>query len=56
MEYITLNNGVKMPILWYGTDQTPPRMKENFASSEFDLEVDEMLEIEQLEIVKSLFG
>ena len=28
MEYITLNNGVKMPILGYGTYQTPPRITE----------------------------
>ena len=33
-----------------------PRMKENFAALDFDLEADEMLEIEQLEIGKSLFG
>ncbi len=32
------------------------RMKENFASLEFDLEANEMREIEQLEIGKSLFG
>lgn len=32
------------------------RMKENFASLEFDLEAEEMREIEQLEIGKSLFG
>ena len=24
MEYVTLNNGVKMPILGYGVYQTPP--------------------------------
>ena len=28
MEYITLNNGVKMPILGYGTYQTSPRITE----------------------------
>lgn len=28
VEYITLNNGVKMPILGYGTYQTPPRITE----------------------------
>lgn len=28
MEYITLNNGVKMPILGYGTYQTPSRITE----------------------------
>ena len=28
MEYITLNNGVKMPILGYGTYQTPARITE----------------------------
>ena len=28
MEYITLNNGVEMPILGYGTYQTPPRITE----------------------------
>ena len=32
------------------------RMKENFAALDFDLESDEMREIEQLEIGKSLFG
>ena len=32
------------------------RMKENFAALDFDLEADEMREIEQLEIGKSLFG
>ena len=32
------------------------RMKENFATLDFDLEADEMREIEQLEIGKSLFG
>ena len=32
------------------------RMKENFEALNFDLEVDEMREIEQLEIGKSLFG
>jgi 2,5-diketo-D-gluconate reductase A len=32
------------------------RMKENFTALEFDLEADEMQEIEQLEIGKSLFG
>ena len=32
------------------------RMKENFESQNFDLEADEMREIEQLEIGKSLFG
>lgn len=33
-----------------------PRMKENFAALDFDLEAEEMREIEQLEIGKSLFG
>ena len=28
MEYVTLNNGVEMPILGYGTYQTPPRITE----------------------------
>ena len=28
MEHITLNNGVKMPILGYGTYQTPARITE----------------------------
>ena len=28
MEYIILNNGVKMPVLGYGTYQTPPRITE----------------------------
>lgn len=28
MEYVTLNNGVKMPMLGYGTYQTPPRITE----------------------------
>lgn len=28
MEYVTLNNGVKMPQIGYGTYQTPPRMTE----------------------------
>ena len=32
-----------------------PRMKENFAAPDFDLEADEMRKIEQLEIGKSLF-
>ena len=32
------------------------RMKENFATLDFDLEADEMRKIEQLEIGKSLFG
>ena len=32
------------------------RMKENFASLDFDLEAEEMREIEQLEIGRSLFG
>ena len=32
------------------------RMEENFAALDFDLEADEMREIEQLEIGKSLFG
>jgi len=31
-------------------------MEENFAALDFDLEADEMREIEQLEIGKSLFG
>ncbi|MCM1498720.1 MAG: aldo/keto reductase, partial [Clostridium sp.] len=34
----------------------PEHMKENLAVLDFDLEVDEMREIEQLEIGKSLFG
>ncbi len=33
-----------------------PRMEENFAALDFDLEADEMWKIEQLEIGKSLFG
>lgn len=28
MEHITLNNGVEMPVLGYGTYQTPPRITE----------------------------
>ena len=28
VEYITLNNGVEMPILGYGTYQTPSRITE----------------------------
>ena len=28
MEYVTLNNGVEMPILGYGTYQTPPGITE----------------------------
>ena len=28
MDYITLNNGMEMPILGYGTYQTPPRLTE----------------------------
>lgn len=32
MEYITFNNGVKMPILGYGTYQTPPRITERCVS------------------------
>lgn len=32
------------------------RMEENFAALDFALEADEMREIEQLEIGKSLFG
>lgn len=32
------------------------RMEENFAALDFDPEADEMREIEQLEIGKSLFG
>ena len=32
------------------------RMQENFAALDFDLEAEEMREIEQLEIGKSLFG
>ena len=28
MKYITLNNGVKMPVLGYGTYQTPSSMTE----------------------------
>lgn len=28
VEYITLNNGVEMPVLGYGTYQTPPRITE----------------------------
>ena len=26
MEFVTLNNGVEMPVLGYGTYQTPPRI------------------------------
>ena len=32
------------------------RMEENFAALSFDLDADEMREIEQLEIGRSLFG
>ena len=32
------------------------RMRENFETLDFDLEADEMREIEQLEIGRSLFG
>ncbi len=32
MESITLNNGVKMPVLGYGTYQTPPRITERCVS------------------------
>ncbi len=32
MEYVTLNNGVKMPILGYGTYRTPPRITEQCVS------------------------
>lgn len=28
MEYVTLNNGVKMPMLGYGVYQTPPEQTE----------------------------
>ena len=28
MEYVTLNNGVKMPVLGYGVYQTPPEQTE----------------------------
>lgn len=28
MEHIILNNGVEMPVLGYGTYQTPPRITE----------------------------
>ena len=28
MEYVTLNNGVKMPMLGYGVYQTPPEETE----------------------------
>ncbi len=28
MEYITLNNGVKMPVIGYGTYQTPASITE----------------------------
>lgn len=28
MEHITLNNGVEIPVLGYGTYQTPPRITE----------------------------
>lgn len=34
MEYVTLNNGVEMPILGYGTFQTPPKVtEENVATA-----------------------
>lgn len=29
MEYVTLNNGVKMPMLGYGVFQTPPEETEH---------------------------
>ncbi len=32
MEHITLNNGVEMPILGYGTYQTPPGITERCVS------------------------
>ena len=57
MEYVTLNNGVKMPVLGYGTYQTPSdRMKENFEVLNFELTSEEIQGIEGLEIGKSLFG
>ncbi|MCM1400102.1 MAG: aldo/keto reductase [Clostridium sp.] len=37
MEYITLNNDVKMPILGYGTYQTPPRITEKCVTDAINL-------------------
>lgn len=37
MEYVTLNNGVKMPILGYGVYQTPPADTESCVSSAIKL-------------------
>lgn len=37
MEYVTLNNGVRMPVLGYGTYQTPPDITEKCVSEAISL-------------------
>lgn len=37
MEYIPLNNGLKMPILGYGTYQISPRMTEQWVTKTLDV-------------------
>ena len=51
MEYVTLNNGIKMPKLGYGVYQTPPEDTKRC----FTLTVDDMAKIEALDGGESLF-
>ena len=37
MDYITLNNGVKMPLLGYGTYQTPSRITESYVTDALNI-------------------
>ncbi len=37
MQFVTLNNGVEMPLLGYGTYQTPPRITERCVSDALDI-------------------
>ncbi|MCM1183050.1 MAG: hypothetical protein NC337_06735 [Roseburia sp.] len=55
MEYVTLNNGVKMPVLGYGVYQIS-KQEENFNVFDFALNEKEMAEIQRLDEGKSLFA
>jgi len=61
MEYVTLNNGVKMPILGYGVYQVSPksthkeRMIENFDVFDFALNDKDLKQISALDTGSTLF-